>query len=396
MQHFDVLVVGNGLVGAAAAKYLSAAHGRVAVIGPAEPSDYHQSLVFASHYDQARVQRMIGKNDVRTRLNIAAAAQYDNIQAQSGIRFHVPVGCLYVNPYGADEYLAEAANRSRRFDLPYRAFHSGAELATDFPEFRFPEAAQGLLETDPSGFIQPRQLLEAQRVLLEQRQGVVLRETVLDVRKIGHNFQINTREGHTYLAPKVLLAAGSFVNFFNLLPHPLALKLKSEVVLLARVSSTQAQQMGGLPSLLYEIDHGAVEGIYLIQPVQYPDGHFYLKMGCNMPEDIFFERIEQVQDWFRRGDSEQFSSRLQAVLHTLMPGAAFDGYLTKRCIISRSVHERPYIGETAEPGLYVASGCNGYSAMCSDAIGSVAAHLVHHNRLPEEYQPADFEVLYQS
>ena len=76
MKRFDVIVIGKGLVGSAATKYLSASQKNVALIGPDEPADYNNAIVFASHYDQARVQRLIGKDEAWTKLNIDSAKQY--------------------------------------------------------------------------------------------------------------------------------------------------------------------------------------------------------------------------------------------------------------------------------------------------------------------------------
>jgi len=74
MKIYDVIVVGKGLVGTATAKYVSMTHGSVAIVGPDEPVDYQKAIVFASHYDQARVQRVIGKDEVWTRLNLDSVA----------------------------------------------------------------------------------------------------------------------------------------------------------------------------------------------------------------------------------------------------------------------------------------------------------------------------------
>lgn len=395
MNNFNTLVIGRGLVGTAAAKYLSSMQEKVAVIGPDEPTDYDQSLVFASHYDQARVQRMIGKDDVWTRLNVDSVGQYEGIQHQSGINFHNPVGCLYVNPAGRDGYLERATALNDRFHLPFKSYSKGAEITRDFGDFNFPSNAEGLFEASPAGFINPRLLQKAQQKIFEQQGGVVVKDTVLEVRWIDHVFQVFTHKGNRYCAQKVLLAAGAFTNFFNLIPKKIALTLKSEVVLLVKVSEAMAIKLAQLPSLLYEINDGATEGIYLIQPVQYPDGAYYLKMGCNMPEDLYFDRIEQVQDWFRKGDSDRFTARLTAALSLILPGIAISETLTKRCIISRSIHGRPYIGEHERAGLFIAAGCNGYSAMCSDAIGSVAAQLIVHGAIPMDYAPDSFEIIYQ-
>ncbi len=394
MSAFSTIVIGKGLVGAAAAKYLAEAQAGVVLIGPDEPTDYAAATVFASHYDQARVQSRLGRNAVWTCLNADAVGQYASIQTESGIEFHRPVGCLYVNSDGFDAHLAEAPALSARFGLPFTAYTSGRELMNGFGAFHFPASAQGLFEPAPTGLINPRALIRAQLALFQRRGGTVLGETVVDVSRVDGLFRVITREGNVYEALRVLVAAGSFVNLCGLTPKPLALQSKSEVVLLARVSAAQAAALAGLPSLLYEVDDGETEGIYLIQPVLYPDGDWYLKMGCNLPEDIVFERLEDVQAWFRSGDSDRFIPRLAQALRALLPDLAVEAYLTKRCIISRTAHGRPYIGETDQAGLFVAGGCNGTSAMSSDAIGSVAAQLMTQGRLPAGYPADAFELVY--
>lgn len=392
MPAFSTIVIGKGLVGAAAAKYLAATQPGVAVIGPDEPTDYATATVFASHYDQARVLRRIGRDAISTRLNADAAREYPAIQAETGIDFHGPVGSLYVIPDGTGEYLDSAPALSAQFGVPFTAYASGRALMDDFGALRFPASAQGVFEPAPAGFINPRALIQAQLALFQRRGGTALRETVVAVSHADGLFQVRTREGHRYAAPRVLVAAGSFINLCGLIPRPLSLVSKSEVVLLARVSAGQAATLAGLPSLRYNIDDGETEGIYLIQPVRYPDGAWYLKMGCNMPEDVFFERLADAQAWFQTGDSDRFIPRLARALRALLPELVVEAYLTKRCVISRSAHGRPYIGETDRAGLFVAGGCNGNSAMSSDAIGSVAAHLMTQGGLPPSYAPDAFEL----
>ncbi|MBB6270829.1 sarcosine oxidase [Pedobacter cryoconitis] len=395
MDKFDIIVIGKGLVGSAAAKYLSFKNKKIAIIGPQEPLDYNKSIVFASHYDQARVQRLIGKDSVWTRLNLESVNQYQTIQEQSGIHFHDPTGCLYVNPTGEDSYLYQAASLASDFKLTCKPYPTGSAIVNDFSAYHFPESSKGLLEKSPAGLINPRLLLKAQLAVFDQHQGININDTILDITHHNHGYTVTSHEGNIYHASEILLAAGSFVNFFNLSAQKLDLKLKNEIILLARLNPEQTKELAKLPSLLYEIDNGTTEGIYLIKPVQYPDGNYYIKMGCNMPEDIYFDNIEQVQQWFRNGNSDQFINRLKQELLKILPDIEPLAYLTKRCIINRSIHGRPYIGETHQPGLYVASGCNGYSAMCSDAIGRVASHLLLNKKLPENYAVKDFEIFYQ-
>jgi glycine/D-amino acid oxidase-like deaminating enzyme len=395
VKRFDIIVIGKGLVGTAAAKYISASQPNIAIIGPDEPQDNENALVFASHYDQSRVQRLIGKDEAWTKLNIDSVNQYETIRQQSGIEFHDPVGCLYVQPSGTDDYLDNARGIGDLFQTSFRAFHSGNEINKEYKDFRFPEASNGLLESSPAGSINPRQLVKAQLNILEKNGGTFIRDTVINISLIGSEYLVETSEGSSYFAHRILLAPGSFINYFNLLQQKLDLVVKSEVILLAMLNEKDALQLSSLPSLLYETDNGEVEGIYMVRPVRYPDGNWYLKMGCNMPEDILFENISQVQHWFRGGDSDRFIPRMKEALMNFMPGLRPEAFMTKRCIINRSVHGRPYIGETKQPGLYVASGCNGYSAMCSDAIGHVTAEVLVNGRFPPGYSYASFEPVYK-
>jgi glycine/D-amino acid oxidase-like deaminating enzyme len=395
MPDFNIIVIGKGLVGSATAKYLSL-HNTVAIIGPDEPHDLSESLVYASHYDQARVQRIIGKDEVWTRLNLNSTQHYEQIQRESGICFHNPVGCLYINPDGEDAYLKNAPSLCAEFGQTIRLYHSASEIQSDFSHFQFPAKSKGIFESAPSGLINPRLLIKAQLEILKKNNGYILNETVMDVTFSENKFVVKTREGKEYTASKVIVAAGSFINYLNLLPQKLKLVTKSEVVVLVNVPSDQVTTLSKLPSLLYEIDTKEVEGIYLIQPVQYPDGNFYLKMGCNLPEDILFENLNQVQDWFRNTYPFPHTDKLLKALSEIMPQLPIETHTIKKCIISRTPHGRPFIGESAQKGLYISGGCNGYSAMCSDAIGSVTAHLVINGNIPNEFPHDSFKIEYQN
>jgi sarcosine oxidase len=201
---------------------------------------------------------------------------------------------------------------------------------------------------------------------------------------------VTTSDGNQYEGRQVLVATGSFANHLNVLPQKLALRTKGETVLLVRTDNATTAALAALPSLLYEIDEDGIEGVYLLPPVLYPDGHTYLKIGCNFPEDPSFQTLEEIRDWFVSGDSGRFESRLIRALRTIMPRLPILEHTTKRCIVSYTPDRRPYIGETGTKGLFVAGGCNGYSAMASDAIGRVAAALMRTGEMPFSLGPDDF------
>jgi glycine/D-amino acid oxidase-like deaminating enzyme len=59
-RHYEYIVVGKGLMGAAAARHLSAHSPSIALIGPDEPPDRPAHVgVFGSHYDEGGITRIL-------------------------------------------------------------------------------------------------------------------------------------------------------------------------------------------------------------------------------------------------------------------------------------------------------------------------------------------------
>ncbi|MGQ3292875.1 MAG: FAD-dependent oxidoreductase, partial [Shinella sp.] len=59
-RHFDFVVVGRGMMGAAAARHLTKTGASVALVGRGEPADWKShDGVFSSHYDSGRITRTI-------------------------------------------------------------------------------------------------------------------------------------------------------------------------------------------------------------------------------------------------------------------------------------------------------------------------------------------------
>ncbi|HRH50949.1 MAG TPA: FAD-dependent oxidoreductase [Panacibacter sp.] len=392
---FDTIVVGKGLMGAAAAKYLGAAGQNIAIIGPDEPDDVNKATVFSSHYDQGRVQRIIGRDDLWTRLNLESASVYGQLQNQTGIEFHYGVGCLYVSLHKDDVYLQQLPARAEQFQFPINLFDNGAALQNAFPDFAFPAKAKGNFEASPSGHINPRKLIEAQLAVCKQQQATVINDTVVLVEKKNEMVEVLTETGKKYTAKKVLLCAGAFANFLQLMERRLALRLKSETVLLAKVSEAEAIRLAELPALLYDLKTDELEDIYLIRPLQYPDGNWYLKMGCNLATDTIFSSLEAIQHWFRQGNSDRSLKLMKYALHQLMPAIAVEEYFTKRCIITYTETKTQYIG-AIDDAVYIATGGNGYSAMCSDAVGRIAAHVILYDQFPAPYKAEDFTPVWEA
>ena len=101
-RHYEYIVVGKGLMGAAAARHLTAHSPGVALIGPDEPPGRAAHTgVFGSHYDEGRITRILDPDRIWALLAQRSIARYRDIEKHSGIAYYHEVGHLAVGPRGA-------------------------------------------------------------------------------------------------------------------------------------------------------------------------------------------------------------------------------------------------------------------------------------------------------
>lgn len=386
--------MGSGLIGSAAAKYLATKSSEVLLIGVREPEDYRSAGLFSSHYDNSRVQRIIGWNSTWTRLSLESATQWPTLESQTGIKFHDPSGCLYLAPE-RDAYLQGAAGQAAEFQLHYQEIDDVSSLDSIAPELKFDCDVTGLYENAPAGSINPRSLVIAQQKAFAKYSGTQVEDMVVGVKRVNACWKISTKSGAEFCGKKVLIAAGSFSRFNSLLPVEIATEIKTEVVLNAEVNQKDAAALSHLPSLLYEIYADDFDGIYMVKPQLYPDGKWYIKMGLNQKSDIFCENLDELQSWFRGNAHSSYLPVLNREIGKLLPSVNFMSLKTKPCVISRTTSGNPYI-DSVDEGLFIATGCQGYSAMSSDAQGRVAASLMHSGVYEAGYQHRDLAVVLKS
>lgn len=112
---FDVVVVGTGLIGAAAAKYLTKSPNiyNVAAVGCRSANVLTNKRIFSSHDDEGRVQQYLGNDSIWSQLNMNSTKVYHDLETKTGIKFHHPVGCLYVSHNPKDRFLNWAPSHIR-------------------------------------------------------------------------------------------------------------------------------------------------------------------------------------------------------------------------------------------------------------------------------------------
>lgn len=414
MEKFKYAVVGNGLIGSAAARHIAYGGAPLLVLGPDEPVDWKRhDGVFSSHYDSGRITRTLDTDYIWGLIADRSIKRYRHIEEESGIKFARMVGCLKVvpdNDWGR-QYIAANDAVGKQLGSDFEKV-TRADLNRYFPYLNFPKNSIGIFERSTAGLIDPRQMKRAQNAIAEKHGATICRETVVnrsDANRSSANRSdanlsdgnrvhfpnnggiiLSTESGRELHVENLLVTAGAFSNFFNLLPRKLSLTVRAETTVLGEVSPGELQEM---PSIIWFLEDNAISSyVYLVPPVMYPDGKYRIKIGGDSERDHTFTDLERIAEWFHSDGGEATRRVFTESLKSLLPEVDFVSWQSKPCVITDTVTERPYIGKVAEH-VYVATGGCGAAAKSSDEIGRVGAEFMLNERIDEAYPPDAFQLI---
>ena len=371
MTRYDVAVVGLGLVGSAALRHFSAAGVSAMGIGPAEPVTWSAyEGPFSSHYDSGRVTRRLDARYEWAVLASRSIDEYATIEERSGLTFHHPAGLLFARRDEAGIAHQKAVISALGLDV---TIGSSEDVPGEFQGFSLPAGMTVLYEPDPAGYIDPRIMLQAQLAVATEQGAHIARTFVDTIQRIAGGFRVESHDGASTEAERVLVSAGAYTN--GLLPEPLAAAVAPEAVVLARVAPDEAQRLSSMPSLIYLLDDPHFDDVYLVPPTRYPDGHHYLKMGGSYAAAGTLATAHEMRAWMRGTAADEQLRPMESILRSLLPDVTCDSFEMKPCLITDTVHGLPFIDQIDE-GLFVAAGGNGHAAKSADAIGALGAQLV--------------------
>ena len=373
-QRAHVAVIGKGMIGSAAARHLAWQTAGVVLIGPDEPTeraDHHD--VFGSHYDEGRICRILDSDPIWARLAERSIARYAEIEAQSGIHFHQPVGMLAADMNTSYAYNEAQARTGEALDVSFERL-TNTELAARFPYLRFNADTVGLFEPQTGGHISPRRLVAAQSAAAERRGATILRESAHTLTLEPGGVAITTATGTIVRAERVLVATGGFANVHAILPHPLDIVVRGRTIVLAEVAGNLLERLRAMPSLMVN-GSAPLADPYLLPPIQYPDGRWYVKIGTGELGERL-ETLDELGGWFRHTGADRDCALLLQTLLTLIPELADAPIHTDTCAVTATTSGYPYVDLLADGRVCVAVGGNGKAAKSSDEIGRLAAELL--------------------
>ncbi|XP_022081073.1 uncharacterized protein LOC110974057 [Acanthaster planci] len=377
MVLYDICIVGAGLWGSSAARHASKPGRKVCLIGPTEPSQEDRRFceIFASHYDAARaVRKYQGSHHLRSLMTMRTFKALTELEATAGIKLSGELGHIMFG------------NNIDSVAVPL-AKTEGVLLTAEGVRERYPflDVSQygdsAMLFVANAGHANPRMIVRAQQQIAAHQGCDIIEDVVEAVQEsLEHGqgeplLQLLTKKGRRLSAKKVLLCTGAFTQLKNLLPpsKKLDLGIDGTFVVKLEVGESDLEKLRAMPTMTSFTD--PEWNCYIIPPVRYPDGKYYLKLGPGYQDQRRLNTLKEVKDWFLSQPDPKLVAKYRDLLLSIVKDFTPVSVQADMCVCTRTRTELPYC-DMLSPRLGLAVGGYGYGAMLSDEVGRMAARMI--------------------
>lgn len=201
-------------------------------------------------------------------------------------------------------------------------------------------------------------------------------------------------------AQKVLLTPGAYVNLHSLITHLCPQKphltLTTQTVAYLEVTAKEAIRLKDMPTACTDYPYGKLDGTYILPPLLYPDGKYYLKLGHGDHFEQIVTDEKFMEKWYSdgQGDPEAVEA-LTEFIQTFVPSLKFESVSGGCCVTSNTPQKLAPFIEEIHSGLILAAGGCGYAAKSSDEIGRLAAVLSTTGKWDSDLPKEDFQVVWK-
>ncbi len=203
--------------------------------------------------------------------------------------------------------------------------------------------------------------------------------------------KLQTLAQRTLTAARVLLTTGAYGAVDRLFLQNLPLRArKTGVVLIEVPEQTVRHEFADMPSIISRPPTNR-PNTYLLPPLKYPDGNYYLKIGIAEPGRTLNSAAE-LNHWFRHGTDNDVAAVLLDELSCIMPDLDLSGWKYLPCATCHTPDARPIIDLIGSGRIGLLLGGNGYAAKSGDALGELGAALMHEGQWPGPLPRSDLSL----
>ncbi|NTA19859.1 NAD(P)/FAD-dependent oxidoreductase [Agrobacterium tumefaciens] len=364
---YEYGVIGCGLVGSAAAKYLAQTGAKVAVLGPQIGPQSSPLKLFNSHDDQTRIFRTLDDDAQWAEWAKASVGRYQLIEAESGISFASKGSCLVVRDHPRNFDKMDTIARENQSKYHRVGEHDLLQLL-DGVTANAICPLEARLENESAGILNPRQMLKAQQALARRYGADFIDAISMGLSSQAGSIDLVTDAGKFHFK-KVLYCLGPYSPFSPILPPA---KVLGRTLTLFEIPPSLLERF----RLSYPVIFQAKGfDVYVVPPTKYPDGKFYLKVGGD-PDDFELETLNDVSNWFHSAGRPSASKFHQEALEQIYPALKFTSVSTQPCAVSQTATGKPFLGRGSVEHTWGFTGCSGSAAKSSDEIGRLAASMI--------------------
>lgn len=253
-----------------------------------------------------------------------------------------------------------------------------------------------------NGYISVRNLVKACQSVAEKNGVKRFFEVAKGITKEANGcYKVDLEDGHAISSKKIVVACGSFTNFYNLLPgkKQLDLQLIGHTVLKFELDEEAVVKMAEMPSMIYKPKLDA-SYIYILPPIKYPNGKTYLKIGHVVRPNFQYkdelgtplETLSDVQKWYCQEDYPNARKYFKRHFKMMYPDVEPVSEELDFCVMALTTSGKQMIG-FVEENFLVAAGGNGKSAKFGLQIGKICADSVVKGEWDcDLLDPEDFKV----
>jgi sarcosine oxidase len=382
----DVIVVGLGAVGSAAAWQLARRGARVLGLDRfAPPHDR------GSSHGLTRVTReAVGEGDACVPLVRRSHALWREIEQALAGELDGPLmqrtGVLYIGPAGSPAaFVALTRGVAERHGVPHEVL-AAAELRQRWPMFRAGDGETAVFEPG-AGVVFPERCVGAQ-LTLARRAGarLVANAPVLRVARVRAGLAVHTVDG-VHHAPQVLLTAGAWLPGLMAEVAPEAgmawtqqLRVLRQTLHWLAPADPAPFRAPGCPTFIWTRGHRYEDTFYGMPML---DGVPGVKVGTEQ-----FEHATEPGALKREVDDAETAGLFTRLVQPRLSGLS--GHAVKRaaCLYTMAPDGRFRIDAPAAwPGLTVVSACSGHGFKHSAALGEAVAERLLHGRSALDLSP---------
>lgn len=361
-DQFDVIVIGAGAMGSAAAYHLAGDGRRVLLL-----EQFHVGHPHGSSHGGSRIIRYTHRELDYVRLMPAVFALWQELENESGKALLQMTGGLYLGPK-TDPFVRGAQLALETLQQPYLVY-TGAELPAVYPQFSIPADWLALFQPH-SGILAASKCVQT---LTHQavRRGATLREQtqVQAITAAGEGVAVRVAGPagqETLYAGQAVVTAGPWAQRLlgPLLPAPLPLTVTHQQVLYFPVEDPSAYAVGRCPLYIFTADP-----------------HFYgfpifeqagqVKLGLELLNSV-------VDPDTTRAVDTAAVSRLSEIIRRTLVGVQPTPTQIEICLYTETPNRDFIIDRHPEhPQILFGAGFSGRGFKFAIAIGRLLADLAH-------------------